>query len=93
MKPIKVEGKDVGNFFLYALSTCIWCRKTKSFLEESGIAYSYIFVDELEGEEKDKIKEEIKKWNPSCSYPTLIVNNEKCIVGFDVDAIKQEFRE
>ena len=93
MKPIKVEGKNVGNFFLYALSTCIWCRKTKSFLEESGIEYSYIFVDELEGEEKEKIKEEIRKWNPSCSYPTLIVNNEKCIVGFDVDAIKQEFRE
>ena len=93
MKPIKVEGKNVGNFFLYALSTCIWCRKTKSFLEESGIAYIYIFVDELEGEEKEKIKEEIRKWNPSCSYPTLIVNNEKCIVGFDVDAIKQEFRE
>lgn len=92
MKPVKVEGKQVGDFFLYALSTCIWCRKTKAFLEESGIEYSYIFVDELDGEEKEKIREEMKKWNPSCSYPTLVVNNEKCIVGFDVDAIKKEFK-
>jgi len=92
MKPIKVEGRDAGEFFLYALSTCIWCRKTKAFLEESGISYSYIFVDELEGEDKVAIKDEIKKWNPSCSYPTLVVNNEKCIVGFDAEAIKKEFK-
>ncbi|MGL4370372.1 MAG: glutaredoxin domain-containing protein, partial [Spirochaetota bacterium] len=65
MNVIKVEGKDRGDFFLYALSTCIWCRKTKAFLSESGAAYSYVFVDELEGEEKEKVKEEIKKWNPS----------------------------
>lgn len=93
MKPVKVEGKKVGDFFLYALSTCIWCCKTKSFLEQSGIEYSYIFVDELDGEEKDKVRDEIKKWNPSCSYPTLVVNNEKCIVGFDEEAIRKEFRE
>ena len=92
MNPVKVEGRDAGNFFLYALSTCIWCRKTKAFLQESGIAYSYVFVDELEGEEKEKVREDIKKWNPSCSYPTLIVNNEKCIVGFDKEAIEKEFK-
>ena len=92
MKPINVEGKDRGHFFLYALSTCIWCRKTKAFLQESGIAYSYIFVDELEGEEKEKVREEIKKCNPDCSYPTLVVNNEKCIIGFDTDAITKEMK-
>ena len=92
MNFIHQEGIDRGKVLLFTLSTCIWCRKTKAFLEESGIAYSYIFVDELDGEEKEKIREEMKKWNPSCSYPTLVVNNEKCIVGFDVDAIKKEFK-
>jgi glutaredoxin-related protein len=37
------------NIKLYALSTCIWCRKTKEFLDKSGVEYEYVYVDELEG--------------------------------------------
>lgn len=86
----KIEGRNVGDFRLYALSTCIWCRKTKEMLEENGIEYSYVFVDQLEGDERKNIKEELRKWNPDCSYPTLVVNEEKCIVGFDEDKILEE---
>ncbi len=31
-----VPGKNEGKFMLYALSTCGWCRKTKSFLDKLG---------------------------------------------------------
>jgi glutaredoxin-like protein NrdH len=88
----KVKGDDRGEIFLYALSTCIWCRKTKTFLDDNKIAYSYVFMDELDGDERSTMREQLKKWNPDCSYPTLVVNNNKCIVGFDTEAILKELK-
>ncbi|MGB9721787.1 MAG: glutaredoxin family protein [bacterium] len=81
-------GKKKGGILLYALSTCIWCRKTKNLLNELGVEYSYIDVDLLEGEEKERIKKEIEKWNPSLSFPTLVIDDSKCIIGFKEKEIK-----
>ncbi|HEY1406799.1 MAG TPA: glutaredoxin family protein [Spirochaetota bacterium] len=88
----KVEGEERGELFLYALSTCIWCKKTKAFLDEKKIAYSYVFMDELESSDRDEMKAKLKKWNPDCSYPTLVINNSTCVVGFDSDAILRELK-
>ena len=33
--------------------------------------------------------EELKKWNPRCSFPTIVINDSKCIVGFKEDDIKE----
>ncbi len=54
---------------LYALSTCIHCRNTKEFLDKCGVDYDCVDVDTLEGEERRKIIEEIKRENPQCSFP------------------------
>jgi glutaredoxin len=78
-----VEGKDRGNVMLYALSTCGWCKKAKSFFKELDIAYCYIDVDLLEGPEKEEIVAVVKRLNPRGSYPTIIIGEDKCIVGFD----------
>jgi len=32
---------------LYALSTCVWCKKTKELLASLGVDHSYVFVDLL----------------------------------------------
>jgi len=87
-----VDGEDKGKILLYAISTCIWCRKTKELLKSLGVAYDYIFVDLLDGEDKDKTIEDIKKWNPRCSFPTLVINNKKCITGFKEDEIKEALK-
>lgn len=88
-----VPGRDKGKIMLYALSTCIWCRKTKELLERLGVQYDYIYVDLLEGADKEKIKKEIEKWNPACSFPTIVFNDEKCIVGFKENEIKAMLKE
>ena len=49
---IHVAGTDKGDILIYALSTCVWCKKAKSLLETKGIAYDYIFVDQQEGDDK-----------------------------------------
>jgi len=84
-----IAGKNKGKIMLYALSTCIWCRKTKNLLNQLGVEYSYIDVDLLDTDEKEKIKKEIQKWNPAISFPTIVINDEKCIIGFKENEIKE----
>jgi glutaredoxin len=84
-----IKGKNKGHIMLYALSTCVWCKKTRRLLNNLGVDYYYIDVDLLENEEKEKIKQDIKRWNPKCSFPTMVVNNEKCIVGYKEQETKE----
>ena len=87
-----VPGKNVGSLMLYTLSTCPWCKKTKGLLNDLGVEYHYIDVDLLKPDEKDKAIEAIKKWNPDCSFPTLVVDDKKCIVGFKEDDIRNAMK-
>jgi len=58
------EGIYKGQITLYALSTCVWCKRTKSLLQDLGVAYDYVYVDSLSGDARNKTVEEIKRWNP-----------------------------
>lgn len=91
MKMNHVAGRSRGHIVLYALSTCVWCRKTKQLLDQLGVEYNYVDVDLLEGEEKTKATDEVKNLNPRCSFPTLAIN-DKCIVGFDEQKIMESVR-
>ncbi|NLI98031.1 glutaredoxin family protein [bacterium] len=85
-----IEGEKKSKILLYALSTCGWCRKTKTILNELGIEYYYIDVDLLSPDEKDKVTEEVKKYNPACTFPTIVINDgERSIRGFKEDEIRQ----
>jgi len=74
---------------LYALSTCVWCRKTKELLNKLKIDYYYCDVDLVKNEEKEKIIAQLKKINPSLSFPTLLID-EEVIVGYDEEKIKKK---
>jgi glutaredoxin-like protein NrdH len=89
MVMVHVEGEDRGKIVLYALSTCVWCKKTKELLKDLGVAFNYVFVDQLEGIEQDKALEEIKRYNVRCSFPTTIIDDEKCVVGYKEREIKE----
>ncbi|MGM0365444.1 MAG: glutaredoxin family protein [Actinomycetota bacterium] len=88
-----VPGKDKGKVIIYALSTCIWCKKTKNLLKDMGIDYSYIDVDLLEGDEREQILAEMKKHNPDGGFPTLVIDDSHCIVGFDEKKISEKLGE
>ena len=89
MKIEHVGGENRGKILLYALSTCGWCRKTKEFLSKLGVEYSYIYVDLVDDSEKDKVIEDVRKCNPRNSYPTIVVNDKECIVGYNEDEIRE----
>jgi glutaredoxin-like protein NrdH len=90
VSPTTVSGKHRKHeVMLYALSTCIWCKKTKHLLDTMDIEYRYIWVDKLAGKDEDDVMTEVKKHNPECTFPTLVVDGRHCIVGFKEPEIKQ----
>ena len=88
MARVKVPGTNKGDVMLFALSTCVWCGKTKKLLDDLGVAYTYEYVDLLAGTERDAAVKEITVWNPACSFPTLVINNKQGIVGFKEGEIR-----
>jgi glutaredoxin-like protein NrdH len=85
-------GKNVGTIIFYGLSTCGWCAKTKNLLNELGVEYSLEYVDLLDDEEQNKIMNVVEKWNPSRSFPVIVINNKKSIVGFNEARIREELK-
>ena len=89
MKIEQITGEDKGKIFLYTLSTCAWCRKMKRWLNDKGLEYSYVDVDLSPDTEQDGIMDDVRKWNPSCSFPTVVVNDEECLSGYDPEKLEE----
>ena len=73
---------------LYALSTCSHCRNTKKLLDDNQVTYECMEVDLTHGEERQALLDEVTKYNPSRSFPTLVIG-DKVVVGFRENEIKE----
>ena len=73
---------------LYTLSTCVHCAATKRFFREHGIEFDYVDVDTLEGEERERIRDEVMKISGDLRFPTIVLGN-KVIVGFYEDKLRK----
>ena len=80
-----MKNQDVK---VFSLSTCSHCKATKKYLSDCTIKYEFIDVDLLKGDERKAILEDVKKFNPRCSFPTIIIG-EKVIVGFKEKEIQE----
>jgi glutaredoxin-like protein NrdH len=89
MDMVHVKGKDKGKVVLYALSTCVWCKKTKKLLTQLGVDFQYVYVDLLDGKEKAKVVDEVARYNPSRSFPTLVIDDTTSIVGYQEKRIRE----
>jgi glutaredoxin-like protein NrdH len=83
-----VPGRMKGKITLYALSTCGWCAKTKELLKELGVDHSFVYIDLLPAEELETALQEVEKYNPRGSFPTLVID-EKVIVGYREEEIRE----
>jgi glutaredoxin-like protein NrdH len=85
-----VEGdQNSRELVLFALSTCGWCRKARNFLDENKLKYSYVYVDLLQGDAQKEVFEEVKTRNPRKTFPTLVINGEEVLAGFNEDKYKE----
>ncbi len=90
MNPVKVDGKNKKpKLFLYTLSTCGWCKKTKEFLKDRGMAYEYVDVDNITKDEQKEVIAELKKRDAPLAFPIIIVDDEQLISGFKKQAIEE----
>ena len=86
-----IKGKKMGEVFLYTLSTCIWCKKTKALLKELGVDFTYEDVDLLEGEESEKAENEMEKYTGNPSFPLIIIDGKVFHSGFDEGIMRKRF--
>lgn len=73
---------------MYSLSTCSNCKSTKRLLGRCRVQYDFTDVDLLDKEERKIILEDIKSFNPACSFPTIIIG-DTVIVGYKEKEILQ----
>ena len=73
---------------IFTLSTCSHCRATKKFLHDNGVAFDYVDIDLLQGDERQIILKEVEQYNPQRSFPTIIIG-DNIIIGFKENDIKE----
>jgi glutaredoxin-like protein NrdH len=84
----KVEGvKKDHKVFLYTLSTCGWCKKTKELLKEKNVSYEYLDVDVLKAEERKAAVEDLHKRNAPLGFPVVIIDDNHLISGYQPEKI------
>jgi len=84
-----IPGNKVTDIFLFALSTCVWCKKTKALLKELGVEHRYVDVDLLEGLAKEEAIEEMEKWDQSGSFPLVVIDKSEAVLGFKEGKIRR----
>jgi len=90
LKVVKVPGKNrERKVFLYTLSTCVWCKRTKGFLKDNGIEHDYVDIDLCNDEEREEAREHILKLGGSLSYPAIIIDDKILINGYREDKLKE----
>lgn len=73
---------------LYSLSTCTFCQAIKKMLTDLQIEHEAVDADMLVDDERTALVDELRQINPSCSFPTVRVD-DTVIIGFKVQEIKE----
>jgi glutaredoxin len=62
---------------------------TKQFLKDNNVAFEFVDVDLLDEKDKSKVHETILSKGGALNYPTTIVDDQKVIMGFRKDQLKE----
>lgn len=73
---------------MFTLSTCSHCKAAKKFMTDNKIDHEFTDVDLLSGAAQRAAIEEVRKLNPGCSFPTILIGSD-VIVGFQAGEIKK----
>jgi len=93
MKIEKVPGNNKKHkVFLYALSTCAWCKKTKRFLQDKGVEFEFVDVDLCSEEDLKKVRADITRRGAGMNFPLIIVDDRTLVVGFREDKIEEALK-
>ncbi len=69
---------------VYSTSTCPWCKRTKKFLEDNGVAYQDLDVAKDEAARNEMINK-----TGQLGVPVIDIDGE-IVVGFDEPLLKEK---
>ena len=80
----RIEGTSYkGDVKLFGLSTCAFCKRAITFLEENNVKYNLVFMDKIDPELKKRAKDEFQlKFKERMSLPSIVVNESDYQIGF-----------
>ena len=70
----EVEGENGAEekILIFSISTCVWCKRCKTFLNEKKMKYRFIDVDKIDPIDKGTIIVYVKeKYQSRITYPFL----------------------
>lgn len=67
---------------MFSFTTCPFCRSAKDYLDQEGIPYESIELDELEGNKGNEIRAVLGKMTKRTSVPSIFING-KAIGGLN----------
>lgn len=68
--------KQQARVAMFSFSTCPFCRRAKDYLDEKGILYSAMELDELDGNEGNQIRAVLGKMTKRTSVPSIFVGGQ-----------------
>ena len=80
---VKGTRDQKKKLFLFTISTCMWCKLGKRWLNDRGFTYSYLDIDKIPVDEKNQIKQELGRLvGETPSFPFLIMDGRKWHSGY-----------
>lgn len=67
---------------VYALSTCLWCKKTKKYFEEKNIQFEAIDYDKQDEDRQEELMAEMRRDGCTGSFPFTRIG-AACVQGYD----------
>jgi glutaredoxin len=67
--------------FMYGLSTCGWCAKARSWLDEHASSYDLVYVDLLDPKEKNQIVDDLNNYTDNLGFPVIFFGDD-IVVGY-----------
>lgn len=61
---------------IYALSTCLWCKRTKKFFEERDIPFEAIDYDKASEADQERIMAEMRAHGGGGSFPYVCIDSD-----------------
>jgi len=77
---------------IYALSTCIWCKKTLEYFKGKKIRFEHVFVDLLDEPEQSRVIAEMESYNPQGNFPTVVIDG-RIVTGYDTARFEEELKK
>ena len=67
---------------IYALSTCLWCRKTKKYFEDRQVPFEAVDYDKQDEAKQDAMMKEMAAAGYGGSFPFTRIGGD-CVQGYD----------